>query len=255
MRYFVHLAYMGARYRGWQRQKQTVRTIQQVIETHFSKMLKERVTIFGCGRTDAEVHASQYFMHFDTDKDIDYDPVFRINKLLPEDIRVFEILPVHLNAHAQYDAIRRTYQYHIRFNENPFTPKTSTWVDGTLLDFEKMQEAIHIISQQSDFRSMCKKPNQYKSTHCTLSEMTLSRSDNGLMIQITANRFLQAMIRLLVGRLLDIARGDFAMDQLIECFETGNPPKLHMPARPYGLYLSKVVYPYLERENLTSYKV
>ena len=85
MRYFLHIGYNGAAYRGWQRQI-NVKSVQEVLETELSKMLNQRIIIHGCGRTDAQVHASQYFLHFNYEKEIDFDFVFRINKMLPDDI-------------------------------------------------------------------------------------------------------------------------------------------------------------------------
>jgi len=245
MRYFVHLAYSGTNYRGWQRQKQTSATVQQVLEDTFSKMLKHPVTIFGCGRTDAEVHASQYFFHFDTDSEFDYDPINRINKMLPSDISVFEFIEVENDRHAQYDATKRTYKYFMHFIKDPFRSDKSVWTDDHSLDENKMREAVELVKQQNDFASMCKKPNQYKSTICNLTNIEMEYSSEGIVFTITANRFLQSMVRLLVGRIIDIGKGRMTLNELEKCFKTNKPPKFPLPAYPQGLYLAKVEYPFL----------
>jgi len=250
MRYFVHLAYKGTRFRGWQRQKQTPETIQQILEAHFSQMFKEKITIFGCGRTDAGVHASQYFLHFNYSETIDYDPVDRMNKMLPEDIRILEFIEMHNSAHSQYDAESRTYKYYLHFNENPFKSDLSVYANSDELDFEKLSKAVELIAKQSDFRSMCKKPSQYKHTRCDLKKFEVNRQLDGLCFTIQSNRFLQSMVRLLIGNVLDVAKGKMSLKALNTCFETGQPPQFHNAAYPQGLFLAEIKYPYLNRTPL-----
>lgn len=249
MRYFVHLAYNGTNFRGWQRQKETSITIQESIEFHLSKMLKQPIKVAGCGRTDAGVHASQYFLHFDYDLDFNFDPVIRINLMLPEDIRVFEFIPVHDKAHTQYDATQRTYTFHLHWNHNPFIAQTSLYIKNDNLDFSAMQEAVTYISRQTDFKSMCKKPNQYKTTLCHLSEFVLIENETNMVFRISANRFLQSMVRLIVARVLDVGQGRLTLAQLKSQFLSGRPPQFPTTAYPQGLYLAKVKYPYLDRAN------
>jgi len=246
MRYFVHLAYKGTNYRGWQRQKQTSQTVQQTIEFHFSKMLKQPITVAGCGRTDAGVHASQYYLHLDYEEVLNYDPVERINRILPKDISVYEMIPVHPKAHTQYDATRRTYEFHIHWTPNPFIAETSLYIENKGLDFGKMQEAIKIIGNQSDFKSMCKKPNQYKTTLCHLTEFSLTKRATNMIFRISANRFLQSMVRLIVARVLEIGQGKRTLAELESQFTTGQPPQFPTTAHPQGLYLAKVAYDFID---------
>ena len=89
MRYFIHLAYDGSKYRGWQQQKNTIHTVQQVLEKVLSRLFKEKVSAYGCGRTDAGVHASQYIVQINLDEAPVFDLKFRLNKNLPDDIAVF----------------------------------------------------------------------------------------------------------------------------------------------------------------------
>ena len=92
MRYFIHLSYKGTNYSGWQRQRNGLVTIQQTLEDALSKMLNNKTLIHGCGRTDAGVHASQYYCHVDIKQTLDFDPVYRLNKMLPDDISIFEFI-------------------------------------------------------------------------------------------------------------------------------------------------------------------
>ena len=112
-RYFIELSYDGTDYSGWQRQKSTSNTIQQVLEDTFSKFFKSQIHIIGCGRTDEGVHASQYFAHFDVVNLVDPSTfIARINLNLPSSICIHRLIPVHEKAHARYDAISRKYDYY-----------------------------------------------------------------------------------------------------------------------------------------------
>ena len=112
MKYFLQLAYNGGNYHGWQRQAH-VPSIQATIEDDLRKLFHPDLTIHGCGRTDAGVHAKQYFAHFVVPEAIDFDLVFKLNRMLPDDIVIHDLIPVHPKANAQLDALSRTYEYHI----------------------------------------------------------------------------------------------------------------------------------------------
>ena len=105
LRYFIHIAYNGNNYRGWQRLP-GIASVQQVMELALSKILKLEIAIIGCGRTDSQVHASQFFFHFDTELTWDFDLVFRLNKRLPHDISVFDVIKMEGLPHARFDAIQ-----------------------------------------------------------------------------------------------------------------------------------------------------
>jgi len=250
-KYFLHLAYKGTHYQGWQRQINGI-GIQAIIEDALSRMFKEKILLHACGRTDAGVHASQFFCHTIIDKTWDFDAVFRINKMLPTDIRVYEFIPVASTANAQLDVIARTYDYHLHTAGNPFLAELSTLYLMNNPALAAMQAAAKLLTQYRDFRSFCKQPDLYKTTLCEVSfaALMIDESQTRLRFQITANRFLRAMIRMLVGNLIKIGRRELT---LIE-FEAKlkNPQLSTQPvfAYPQGLYLSKVVYPYLERETI-----
>ncbi len=247
-RYFLHIAYRGSKYRGWQWQPDVENTVQGVLEKTLEKIFKKHITIYGCGRTDAEVHASQYFMHINLENSFDFDLKERLNFMLPYDIAIYDVIQMPNNAHARYDAIERTYHYYIHFEKNPFLRFSSAYYPNYKYDFEKMLEVVSFYKTQNDFKSMCKKPAQYKSTLCRIDTVTLEKDEikKQLIFKITANRFLQGMIRQLVGRMLDVGRGNLSLNELENCFKTGNKPKITTPAYPQGLYLYKVKYPYLD---------
>jgi Pseudouridylate synthase len=119
VRYFFHIAFNGSNYRGWQRQSKA-HNVQQVVEETLTKVLKVPTFTTGCGRTDAQVNASQFFFHVDIYREWDFDLLFRLNKTLPDDIAVYDILPVSHNQHARFDATARTYDYFIHTYKDPF---------------------------------------------------------------------------------------------------------------------------------------
>ena len=119
-RYFIEFSYDGVKYHGWQRQPDAI-TVQQVLEEGMSLLLRENVLLTGAGRTDAGVHAFQMFAHFDlTGSALIDNFVYRLNRWLPADISVFNIYNVAAQAHARFDAIARSYEYHFHLRPDPF---------------------------------------------------------------------------------------------------------------------------------------
>ena len=255
-RYFFHIGYNGFNYRGWQRQAKPG-NIQEIIETRLGRILKTQVTIIGCGRTDAQVHASQYFFHVDIEREWDFDLLFRVNKTMPDDIAFFDVIPVADLAHARFDATERTYDYFIHTYKNPFISNFSSFYLERNLDLDKMKQAATLLSKYNDYAALCRSPLTYRTTICKVTSSTLFADPSGdrLRFQISANRFLGSMIRIIVGKLLDIGRGNLSVDEFEGYLINGKTPAIIKPAHPQGLYLSKVVYPYLDvapRSNFSS---
>ena len=250
MRYFLHLAYQGTNYSGWQRQTTAI-SVQEVVEDSISKILKRKIHIHGCGRTDSGVHASQYFAHLDIECPIEFDFVERLNLVLPEDISAYDLIPVEDTSHAQYDAKLRTYTYNLHTKKIPVISTTSAYYNINHLDVENMQKAIEILKSTSDFRSLCKNPDIYKHTLCKIKVLQFKQLNMyEFQLIIKADRFLRGMIRYIVARLLDVGTGKLSVEIFEETIlnrsEFGF--KFHKKAHPQGLYLSKIQYPYLERE-------
>ena len=202
----------------------------------------------GCGRTDAMVHASQFFFHLDVEKEWEFDLLFRLNKNLPDDIAIFEIIPVKDNQHARFDAIQRTYDYFIHTYKDPFLNPLSALYLERNLDLDSMKKATALLTQYNDFRAFCKTPADYEHTICNVTSARLFADATGdkLRFQISANRFLGRMIRIIVGKLLEIGTGLLSVDEFEHYLVTKETPKTIEPAYPQGLYLSKVTYPYLD---------
>jgi len=254
LRYFIHIGYHGTHYSGWQRHP-GVLNVQEVLETALSRLLKVPVTIIGCGRTDAQVHASQFFFHMDVEKEWKFDLFFRLNKILPADIAVFDIIPMQGLPHARFDAIQRSYDYFIHTYKDPFLNGFSAYYPEKSLDIEEMQAAIALLTRYDDYKAFCKSPDRNEHTICKVSSAGLLVYENGdkLHFQISANRFLGKMVRIIMGRLLDIGRGKLSVEQFEYYLANKETPPIITPAYPQGLYLSKVTYPYLDLQPHTTF--
>ena len=145
MRFFTQLSYNGSSYHGWQFQKNTISTVQGVLESALHTIGRKRIPIVGCGRTDAGVHASDYYFHFDDDSDWQ-GKEYKLNSLLPKDIAIKKINLVHEDAHARFDATRRTYHYHLHTFKNPFSLGMS-YCYKKPLDLSLLNEAASLILQ------------------------------------------------------------------------------------------------------------
>ena len=247
MRYFFHIGYNGYNYHGWQKHAGFT-TIQETLEDNLSKLLKSTTTIIGCGRTDAQVHANQYFFHLNSDLELNEEIVFRLNKMLPEDIAVFEIIKVADDVHAQYNAVKRTYDYFVHTYKDPFLNRFSSYYQGKELDIQTIKQALALLPNYNDYYAFCKSPEKQEHTICNLMSAELFSTAKGdqFRIQISSNRFLRGMIRAIVAKLFKTGAGEMSIDEFENYLITKDSrPNLEF-APPQGLYLSKVVYPFLD---------
>ena len=214
------------------------------------------VNINGCGRTDAMVHASQYFFHLDLPEvGYDFDLLSRLNRALPDDIAIFDIIPVHDKAHARFDATQRSYDYFLHTRKDPFLQNSSALYFERQLDIKSMQAAVDLLPLYDDYYAFCKSPASYEHTICHVSSAHLSVDSSGerLRFQISANRFLRGMIRIIMGRLLEISAGTMDVKTFEQHLSSKKTPRIITGAYPQGLYLSKIVYPYLDLPQRTEF--
>ncbi|RZL43996.1 MAG: tRNA pseudouridine(38-40) synthase TruA [Pedobacter sp.] len=254
MRYFFHIAYQGQYYSGWQKQP-GVKSVQEVIEKTLSKIFKTEIAIIGCGRTDAHVHASQFFFHADIEQEFDFDLLYILNKALPYNIAIFDIIPMQPKAHARFDAVQRKYDYFIHTYKDPFLSNQSSYYHEQKLDVLKMKEVVKLLPQYKDYRAFCTHPNKYEHTICNVMEADLLVDKKGDRVRfyIASNRFLGKMIRILMGKILLVGKNELSKDEFESYLINLETPKLLLPAHPTGLYLSKVTYPYLNLEPRTEF--
>ena len=243
MKYFFQIAYRGTNYHGWQRQLSAI-SVQQVVEDTMSKVLRQDIIVTGCGRTDTGVHASQYFFDTVIQDYPEYDLAWRLNKVLPDDISILSVIPVEVKTHARYDAISRSYTYYFHTQKDPFIALTSTLVDHDNLDVDVMQAALDMMMENKDFRSFCKTPDHHNTTICHITYAQLSRVDKGrFKIDITANRYLRSMIRIIAHRVIEVGSGKLSLSELRGYFNKGNGGEQIVMAPPQGLFLTEVLYP------------
>ena len=254
MRYFLHIAYDGTQYCGWQRQTDVL-SVQEVLEKTLERIFKKEVPVWGCGRTDSGVHASQYMLHINLYEDFDFDLKFRLNKNLPDDIAVHDVIPIEqclprrgAGRHARFDATSRTYDYFINFYKDPFLKKYCSEYEPDEYDFVAMQKAARLFMKYDDFKPICRQAHLYKNTICkvTNAQLFVSKDERRIRFTITANRFLRGMVRLCVAFLLKVGRGDMTVEEFEKILSTKEIYPLNITALPNGLFLSKVDYPYLE---------
>lgn len=245
MKYFSELAYNGTNYCGWQRQSNGL-SVQEILEDAFSTILQKEIAITGCGRTDAGVHASQFFIHFDFDAKFPVGFINRINKFLPKDISVISLMEVTSDAHARYDAYHRSYEYHISFHKNPFQINTIYYYPFAKgLDLALMQQSADLLLNYDSFFPFCKSNSDAKTMFCELrrAEWVLNQEQKTLVFHISANRFLRGMVRLIVGMCLNVGNGKLAVEDVKMAMEKQVRLKKDLSVAARGLYLTEVKYP------------
>lgn len=243
-RYFLRLSYKGTLYHGWQVQA-NAKSVQSVVNDSLSQMLRKEIQTLGCGRTDTGVHALDFFAHFDSDAlpgSYDRDFVYHLNCVLPEDIAVKEIIPVREGAHARFDALSRTYQYHITHAKNPFLRNRAMFVRKNL-DLDLMRQGSELLMTYSDFGCFSKNLTQVKTNICKITEATWEESGDDLVFTIKADRFLRNMVRAIVGTLLDLGKGKITLADLSRIIENKNRSEAGASVEAGGLYLVRIDYP------------
>lgn len=241
------LAYKGNAYQGWQIQNHA-KTIEGTLEKCLRQITGEATKVFGAGRTDAHVHALNQTANFHSSRDYTLWQWQRsLNGLLPSDIVVKSILPMPHEFHARHDAIGKRYRYLI-YNKpfpSPFAHDFSWWIPRHL-DISAMQQALpHFIGHQ-DF-------NAFRSTHCSapssfkdLRALTLRVIDTpyaNLCVEVYANSFLQHMVRIIVGTLVNVAQGKIKAEDIPQILKSKDRRLAGQTSPPQGLYVLEVEYP------------
>lgn len=244
-RYFIKLAYNGSGYHGWQIQENAI-TVQEVITKAIRLMWVKDFKMVGCGRTDTGVNAREFFAHFDLEEEKSQgeldDLTHRLNRYLPDDIVIYNIFPVPPGLHSRYDALSRTYEYHIHTRKDPFISEFS-WYFHQNLDIAKMNRGAEIIKEYEDFTSFSKANIKRKTNICKVSGANWKLTGHRLIFTITADRFLHDMVRAIVGTLLELGQHKISEGDLRRIIESKNRCSAgeSVPAR--GLFLTKIEYP------------
>lgn len=241
-RYFIFFQYDGTAYHGWQLQP-NAHSVQAELQKALSTLLRTECEVVGAGRTDAGVHASKMVAHFDIEESLDGRQVaYRLNRMLPRDISVIDVVAVDNGMHARFSASSRTYHYYIHTRKDPFLNAYSCLLHYRL-DFEKMNEAGRLLTTYDDFGAFCKSHTDVKTTLCKVTEARWeSTGDHSYRFVITANRFLRNMVRAVVGTLVDVGRGRLSLDDFRAVVESKRRTQAGESMPAHALFLHDIAY-------------
>lgn len=233
MRYYIILSYCGAGFHGWQIQPAAT-SVQGVLESALSVLLREDIRVTGAGRTDTGVNAIGYTAHFDAADDMDTERIAcKLNAILPSSVAVHSIRKAPDGFHARFGASRREYTYFLHRVKDPFAESFSYRCSYPELDFDRMNRAAELLLGRHDFRCFEKAGADSKTSICNVFEArwtsyepvvhTVARTDgNGVPLKdywyfrISADRFLRNMVRAVVGTLIDVGRGRRSLEDFGE---------------------------------------
>ena len=239
----LDISYDGTRYQGWQRLSGCDNTIQGKIEQTLTRILGEPIEISGSGRTDAGVHAKGQVASFHCESEMSTETLCReLRRYLPEDIGIESCKEVSPRFHARLNAKEKTYCYRIWNSEKPCVfERRFTTVMPERLDMAAMEEAARHLCGEHDFSAFCGNAKMKKSTVRYIRSITIIRRDEELWMEFTGNGFLHNMVRILVGTLIEVGRGERAADSIPALFG-GKRAEAGFLAPAQGLCLMEVMY-------------
>lgn len=246
-RYFLEIAYNGTAYHGWQVQENAV-SVQEKLNGALQILLREPVETVGAGRTDTGVHAKQLFVHFESNAAVLKNAdrfIHSLNALLPFDIVVYRLIPVDSAAHARFDATSRSYEYHVHFIKDPFLHLQS-WLLRDIPDIDKMNLAAKDLWGKQDFSCFSKSNTQVFTNICEITRAEWEMKDGKLIFHITADRFLRNMVRAIVGTLMEVGLGKKPVEHVKAVIASQDRSMAGTSVPACGLYLTKVLYPYID---------
>ncbi len=237
--------YDGSNYHGWQLQPNAT-TVQGEIEIALSRIFRERIVVFGAGRTDAGVHAIGQVIHIEVPWKHSTDNLKKaLNSLLPDDICILGVSTAQDDFHARHSAISKTYRYQI-LNQQTRSPlkRLYFWEIAYPLDLGKLQEASKLLVGINDFSSFGAPTSGTPSTVRKIYEAFWEKDDvgNTFSFTITGSGFLRFMVRSLVGTLVRVGLGKITVGDFADIFRACDRSKAGPIARPQGLFLVTVEY-------------
>lgn len=216
----LDICYDGTKYKGWQRLSATDNTIQCKLETTLSRILEEPVEVIGSGRTDAGTHAKMQVVNFHCNSSMACDEILsQLRRYLPEDIGIYSCRNVSERFHARLNAKTKTYVYRLWNSQLPCVfERKYVYKDTTPLDISRMRSAAEYLLGTHDFSAFCANKNMKKSTIRCIHRLSVEEMNGELRFTVTGNGFLHHMVRIIVGTLLEVGRGEREPDSLPELF-------------------------------------
>ena len=244
-KYQILIEYVGTNFRGWQVQTKG-KTIQGLIEDKISKLLKEKIIVFGAGRLDKGVHAIEHSAHFEcTNKIVNLDKFlkslnFFLNKEL---VTVLKIKKRHKDFHARFSAKMRVYKY-IIINRlsGPVLDKNRGWHVINKLDLKIMKKAAKKLVGTNDFSTFRASSCRAKSPIKTMKSVKITSKNNRIEIEFQSQSFLQQQVRSMVGCLKYVGEKKWTLKRFTKVMDSKKRILCAPPAPPEGLYLARVIY-------------
>jgi tRNA pseudouridine38-40 synthase len=240
--YRLHLEYDGSAFRGWQVQPGK-RTVQGELHAALSQLFRQPVEVVGAGRTDAGVHALGQVASFESA--LEFEPrrlLHALAGLLPGDARVWGAGHASAGFSARHSALSRHYRYRLWRGSSAFTRRTHQVLEHEV-DLEAMHTAAALWIGEHDFTAFASTRSAASHRRCRVSEAQLRAAGPQLRFDVTADRFLQNMVRRLAGTLVEVGRGRRTVAQVQEALVTGDPRGCGPCLSPAGLFLLEVRYP------------
>ncbi|MDD6657472.1 MAG: tRNA pseudouridine(38-40) synthase TruA [Lachnospiraceae bacterium] len=242
--YKMILSYDGTRFYGWEHQPTTDMTIQGKMESVLSLMVQTEVEVIGCGRTDAGVHAQNMVCnaHFDTQMNTgeirDY-----LNRYLPDDICVKEVRIASDRFHSRYNAIGKTYCYTCYIGDvKPVFNRKYVYVLDQKPDVQEMKKAAEYLIGTHDFASFCSNPRMKKSTVRKVDRIDIQKKGDLLTFTFHGSGFLQHMVRILTGTLLEVGFGKRTPESISDLIDAKDRKLAGFTAPAKGLCMMQVDY-------------
>ncbi len=241
--YKLTILYDGTRYHGWE-DKPGQATIQGKLEGVLERLVGEPVEVIGAGRTDAGVHARGMVANVWLDTTLTPEEVRDyLNRYLPEDIGVREVRPAAERFHARYKAVGKTYRY--TCYDGPMKPifdrRYVTRLEQSANEAAMRQGAAYLVGEH-DFKSFCGNPHMKKSTVRRVDAIDIVRTGGYITFTVHGSGFLQYMVRIMVGTLLEVGYGSLPPERVGEILAAKDRSQAGPTAPPEGLCLMKVDY-------------
>ena len=244
-RYQILIEYVGTSFVGWQIQKKG-RSIQKIVQSTLSKLLKQKIALYGSGRTDSGVHALEQSAHFDVKNKISkiHKIIKSLNYFLNNKmISIINIKKKKINFHARHSAKERIYLYII---QNRFSPsavnKDRGWHIRNKLDLNLIKKGSKKLIGTHDFSTFRSSNCGAKSPIRTINEIIVSKSKNQIKLKFKSKSFLKNQVRSMVGCLKYLGEKKWNLREFEQIIKTKDRKKVAPPAPACGLYLEKVIY-------------
>ena len=236
------IQYDGSDFQGWQMQAKG-RTVQGDIEDALSVIYPgEKITLIGAGRTDSGVHAKGQAAHINLPSKYTAKELQKaLNGNLKQDVQIDMLEDADDDFHARFSAIAREYEYHMVKHFSPIT-RNYTILLKWKVDSKLLKECAVILLGEHDFTSFCKSTAEVDHKLCIVHSASWEESTEMLMFKVKANRFLQHMVRYLVGTMLEVARGRYSLTDFKNLLGNEKTDVVVLRAPAQGLFLKQVYY-------------